>query len=37
LGKKLAGGISIAEAKGPVGDGADGFGKLIGYINSHRK
>jgi glucose-6-phosphate isomerase len=36
LGKKLAGGISIAEAKGPVGDGAQGFAELIAYINAKR-
>jgi glucose-6-phosphate isomerase len=37
LGKKLAGGISIAGAKAPVGDGAEGFAKLITYINAKRK
>jgi len=37
LGKKLASGISIAGGKAPVGDGAEGFAKLIAYINSHRR
>src|SRR5271170_1677443 len=33
LGKKLAGGISIAGGKAPAGDGAEGFAKLIAYVN----
>jgi glucose-6-phosphate isomerase len=37
LGKKLAGGISIAGGKAPVGDGAEGFAKLIAYVNAKRK
>jgi glucose-6-phosphate isomerase len=37
LGKKLAGGISIAEGKGPKGDGAEGFARLIAYVNATRK
>jgi glucose-6-phosphate isomerase len=36
LGKKLAGGISIAGGKAPVGDGAEGFAKLIAYVNAKR-
>jgi glucose-6-phosphate isomerase len=37
LGKKLAGGISITPPKAPVGDGAEGFARLIDYINAKRK
>jgi len=36
LGKKLAGGISIPKGKGPTGDGARGFAKLIEYVNANR-
>ena len=36
LGKKLASGIGITPPKAPVGDGADGFAKLIAYINAKR-
>jgi glucose-6-phosphate isomerase len=36
LGKKLAGGISIPKGQGPRGDGAQGFAKLIEYVNANR-
>jgi glucose-6-phosphate isomerase len=36
LGKKLASGISISQGKAPKGDGAEGFAKLIAYVNTHR-
>ena len=37
LGKKLASGISIPQNKAPKGDGAEGFAKLIAYVNANRK
>ena len=36
LGKKLAGGISIREARVPAGPGAAGIAALIEYVNRHR-
>ena len=36
LGKHLAADISIPEGKAPKGDGAQGFAKLIEYVNANR-
>jgi glucose-6-phosphate isomerase len=37
LGKKMASNISIGGGKAPSGAGAEGIGKLIGYIQAHRR